>query len=115
MKNGVAVILLHTRDALTLVLEYAKVGEEEFRRDVRTQDAVLRRLEIVGEAVKRLPAEFRDAHPSVPWKRIAGFRDVAIHHYDRVDLDRVWALVRQDVPGLLAEVQRLLREIGDTR
>lgn len=100
MKNGEPVVLLHIRDSLLRILEYAEVEEPEFMKDARTQDAVLRRLEIVGEAVKRLPDSFRNQHPHVPWKRIAAFRDVAIHHYDRVDLDRVWALVEDDVPTL---------------
>lgn len=58
MRNGENVVLLHIRDALVLVLEYAQVGEPAFMEDRKTQDAVLRRLEIVGEAVKRLPLEF---------------------------------------------------------
>ena len=58
MRNGEPVILLHIRDALTRILEYVEDGEREFMRDARTQDAVLRRLEIVGEAVKRLPDGF---------------------------------------------------------
>jgi uncharacterized protein with HEPN domain len=115
LRNGEAVVLLHIRDALARIIEYAEVGEAEFMGDVRTQDAILRRLEIVGEAVKRLPQAFRDAHPAIPWKRIAGFRDVAIHHYDRVDLDRVWMLAQRDAPVLLDQVKELLAELGETR
>lgn len=115
MRHGEAVVLLHIRDALALLIEYAQVGHDAFMTDVRTQDAVLRRLEIVGEAVKRLPSEFRDAHPTIPWRRIAGFRDVAIHHYDRVDLDRVWVLADRDAPVLLEQVRKLLAELGETR
>lgn len=113
MKDGLNVVLLHVRDAL--VQEYAQVGEAEFLRDVRTQDAILRRLEIVGEATKRLPAEFRDAHSHIPWKRIAGFRDIAIHHYGKVDLQAVWRLVENDVPVLARQVKGLLAALGETR
>lgn len=115
MRNGEAVILLHIRDALDRILEYAGVGEEAFLHDPRSQDAILRRLEIVGEAVKRLPNALRERHPEIPWKRIAAFRDVAIHHYDRVDLDRVWALVEHDVPVLLKQVKQLLAALGEKR
>lgn len=115
MRNGENVVLLHIRDALVLVLEYAQVGEPAFMEDRKTQDAVLRRLEIVGEAVKRLPWEFREKHPQVPWKRVAAFRDVAIHHYDRVDLERVWGLIEKDVPVLLDQVKTLLAAMGEKR
>lgn len=115
MKDGQNVVLLHIRDALALIMEYGRMDETEFMRDVRTQDAILRRLEIVGEATKRLPADFRDAHPHVPWKRIAGFRDVVIHHYDKVDLHAVWRLVEHDVPVLLDQVEGLLHALGETR
>lgn len=115
MRGGEAVILLHIRDALTLVVEYGTTGEAAFRKEIRTQDAILRRLEIVGEATKRLTPAFRDAHPEIPWKRIAGFRDIAIHHYDKVDLDVVWRLVEHDGPILLGQVKRLLAELGETR
>ena len=115
MRDGQNVVLLHIRDALARVMEYGRVGEAQFMQDVRTQDAILRRLEIVGEATKRLPATFRDAHPHVPWKRIAGFRDVVIHHYDKVDLHTVWRLVEHDVPVLLEQVKRLLHALGESR
>lgn len=115
MKNGENIVLLHIRDALARVIEYGGGGRAGFVDDVRTQDAILRRLEIVGEATKRLSPAFRDAHPEIPWKRIAGFRDIAIHHYDKVDLDVVWRLVQDDAPLLLAQVKTLLAEIGETR
>ena len=115
MRDGHKVVLLHIRDALALVVEYGRIGESAFMRDVRTQDAILRRLEIVGEAAKRLPAAFRDAHPHVPWRRIAGFRDVVIHHYDKVDLHAVWRLVEHDVPLLRKQVEDLLRSLGEER
>lgn len=115
MKNGDAVVLLHIRDALQRAVEYGAIGEDAFKKDTRTQDAILRCLEVVGEATKRLSAALRDAHPHVPWKRIAGFRDIAIHHYDRVDLNVVWDLVEDDVPKLLADVRGILAELGERR
>lgn len=115
MKNGEAVILLHIRDALLLVVEYGRIGESAFKKDTRTQDAILRRLEIVGEATKRLPQAFRDAHPEIPWKRIAGFRDIAIHHYDKIDLSEVWRLVEHDAHVLLDQLNWLLADLGETR
>lgn len=115
MKHGEPVILLHIRDALALILEYASVGQAKFMKNTQVQDAILRRLEIVGEAVKRLPRAFRLRHEQIPWRRVAGFRDVVIHHHNRVDLAEVWSIVEHDVPVLLQQVKGLLARLGETR
>lgn len=72
------------------------------------QDAIIRQLEVVGEAVKRLPRTVRDAEPQVPWQQIAGLRDRLIHGYDNIDTEIVWGVVERRVPALLAAVERLL-------
>jgi hypothetical protein len=73
---------------------------EEFGRDSKTQDAVIRNLEILGEAAKNIPYSFKKKYPEVPWKRIAGMRDKLIHHYFGVSLDIVWATVTDDIPEI---------------
>lgn len=115
MRGGEPVALLHMRDALVLLAEYTQDGRARFMKETRTQDAILRRLQILGEAAKRIPEEFRERHPQVPWREIAGFRDMVVHHYDRVDLDRVWEIVDREVPLLLATVRKLLASMGETR
>jgi uncharacterized protein with HEPN domain len=65
------------------------------------QDAILRPLTIIGEAAKRVSAEFRASHPEVPWRQIAGFRDVVVHDYARVDLQEVWRIPQEDLPALV--------------
>jgi len=82
--------LLHVRDALLSVKEYTTAGRDAFLASKLIQDAVVRNLEIVGEAVKALASETRDRSPEVPWRRIAGMRDQLIHHYFGVDLEVVW-------------------------
>ena len=72
------VYLSHIQDAAGKVAEYVAVGSEEFMARTHWQDAVVRQLEVIGEATKRLSTELRDAHPEVPWRRIAGLRDVLI-------------------------------------
>ena len=72
------------------------------------QDAVARQLTIVGEATKRLSAEFRAAHAEVPWRDVAGFRDVIVHDYFRVDVERVWDVVMNHLPRLIATIEPLL-------
>lgn len=115
MKDGEAVILLHIRDALLLILEYAEPGKGKFTKSTQIQDAILRRLKIVGEAVNRLPDAFRLRHEQLPWRRIADFRDIVVHHYDRVDPEEVWSMVEHDVPVLLPQVKALLARLGEKR
>ena len=76
-----------------------------FATDEKTQAAVLHELTIIGEAVKRLSSDFREAHPRIPWRLIAGMRDRLIHQYDAVDLDEVWKTVTTDLPALIADLQ----------
>jgi uncharacterized protein with HEPN domain len=94
------VYLLHVRDAIAQVREYTAGGKQAFFGDRKTQDAVVRNLEIVGEAVKRLSLELRADHPVVPWKRIAGMRDKMIHDYFGVDWQLVWEVIEKDLPAL---------------
>jgi uncharacterized protein with HEPN domain len=84
---------------------------EELLDDWQATAALERFIEIVGEAVKRLPAELRDRHPAVPWKEIAGTRDHLSHGYDDVDYQVLWDAVKSDMPKLLATVERMLSEL----
>jgi len=85
----------------------AGLSRDEFERDERSRDAVLRNLEILGEAAKRIPAWFRDAHPDVPWRRVAAFRDIVAHEYFGLDPDLVWDIATSKVPELLPLLRRL--------
>ena len=91
----------------------AGLSFEEFEEDVEKQDAVARRIEIIGQAVKELPQDLLDAYPSVEWRAIAGARDIVAHEYFRIDLALVWGMVSKDVPVLLDQVKEILREFPD--
>lgn len=93
------------------IFEYTENGRAEFLSDRKTQDAVLRSFEVMGEAAKRLPSAVRDQAPEIPWKRIAGFRDVLIHQYEGVDFDEVWKRVSEDLPLLVRSLEALLRKL----
>jgi uncharacterized protein with HEPN domain len=82
----------------------------EFEEDFRTNFAVIRALEIIGEATKRLPMGVRDQYPEIPWTGMAGMRDRIIHGYDTVDLQIVWDVVKQDIPEIKPRIQQILAD-----
>jgi uncharacterized protein with HEPN domain len=88
------------------------VTYDQFEADFRINFAVVRALEIVGEATKRLPLTLRDSYPNIPWKQMAGMRDRIIHGYDTVDLEIVWDVVRQDIPKIKPQIQQILKDYG---
>lgn len=98
-------ILVAARLALDFVSGLDQAG---FERDVKTQDAVLRRLEIIGEATKRLSDETKRQHPDVAWKKMAGMRDFLIHDYDKVNLARVWEVLQENLLPLIAVIEPLI-------
>ncbi len=88
-------------EAVERILSYtSEMTYSEFISDIRTQDAVIRNLEILGEAVKNLPPSFTEQYPEVPWRFIAGMRDKLIHHYFGVSLEIVWETAQSDIPVL---------------
>ena len=101
--------LADIRDAIDKILSYTSAGKEAFLADPRTQDAVLRNIEIIGEAVRGVTHETRAAHSEIPWKEMAGMRDRIIHDYFRVDADVVWDVVSQDLPTLRGKIADLLQ------
>lgn len=86
----------------------ADVSREQFLEDRMIQDAVTRRLEVIGEAVKGLSESERTRHPEIPWSSIAGTRDKLIHDYFRVDQELVWEMVQEHLPALRNAVTQLL-------
>lgn len=98
--------LLDILEAARLALSYvAGKSEEQFFEDTQCQDAVIRRLEIIGEAARRLSEQTRAALPSLPWKAMIGMRNVMIHEYEEVDLEAVWNTVKNDLPGVIEALE----------
>ena len=100
--------LLDILRAARLALEFrGQIEKAAFLSDLKTQAAVVHELLVLGEAVKRLSAPFREQHPEVPWKAIAGMRDRLLHGYDDVDLDLVWKTASEDLPTLVEHLKGL--------
>ena len=100
--------LQHMLDAIEKIEGYVTVGYDEFMAKSHWHDAAIRQLEIIGEAVKRLSPEIAQRRPDIPWRRIAGMRDVLIHNYMGVDLEAVWQVTQHDLPQLRQAVEGLL-------
>ncbi len=98
------------RDCLERIAEYTATGKQAFLDSRLIQDGVIRNLEVIGEATKNLSSELRESNPAIPWRQIAGMRDVLIHDYLKVNFGRVWRTVENDLPPLTAAVSTLLNQ-----
>lgn len=102
---------LYLRDILDNILKIEKyinpLTKENFYINEPLQDLAMRKLEIIGEATKHIPQEFRNKYPQLPWQDMAGLRDILIHQYDEVNLKRVWNIVTKDIPKLKEQLKDL--------
>ncbi|NPV51040.1 MAG: DUF86 domain-containing protein [Candidatus Methanofastidiosum sp.] len=113
MKKDLRIFLLHILDSIVLIEEYMKnKSKEDFKDSLSLQDMTIRRLEIIGEAIKNLPQEFKDNYTQVPWKKISGLRDKLIHEYFGIDIDLVWTIIVRDLPELKQNIEDILEEIS---
>ena len=105
MKRNQNLYLQDVRESIIAIEEYTHdLTKENFFSNRQVQDAVARRLEIIGEAVKSIGDDFKNKHPQIPWKKIAGMRDIIAHEYFGVKLDRVWTVVKEDLPSLKEKI-----------
>ena len=89
---------------------YVAEGKNAFMANRMMQDAVIRNLEVIGEAVKQLSMALRQQNPEIPWRKMAGLRDVLIHDYLRVEMGEVWAVVERDLPAIKPRIVDLLEQ-----
>lgn len=103
-----AFYLQHILQCIERIEKYTVAGRDAFLADTKTQDAVVHNLQILAESTLRLTDTLKSAHPEIPWREIAGFRNVAVHDYLGVDLPIVWDIVERDIPDLKKKVHPLL-------
>jgi len=112
MTRDDSVYLHHILDAITKAESYLQhVTETAFNQNSLIQDGVIRQIEIIGEAARRLSSQLRAQYSHVPWSDIAGMRDKLIHQYFGVDIDKVWLTAKDDLPTLKTEVVKILRDL----
>jgi uncharacterized protein with HEPN domain len=97
----------HIRECVSRILRWTTGGKDEFHSNEMMQRAVVHELQVIGEAAKALSPDFRARHPRIPWKSMAGLRDVLVHDYDTIDAEEVWLVVQNDIPSLERELDKL--------
>ena len=101
MKRELQLFIGDILDSIVLIEKYiGDVSKEDFDNNQELKDSVVRRLEIIGEAVKNIPDDLIERYPEVSWKKIAGLRDIIIHAYFNIDLDITWNIIKKDLPDL---------------
>lgn len=112
MKRNLILFLDDILENILLIEDSIRnLSKNEFIIDKLIVDATVRRLEIIGEAVKNIPKSFREKYPYIPWNKIAGMRDIIIHGYFRVDLNAVWNATKKDLPNLRKQIKKIKKEI----
>ena len=108
MKRDIGLFIEDILNSIKNIEEFSKnLDKEKFSKDNLRQSAIIRQLEIIGEAVKNIPDSFRKKYPKIPWKDIAGFRDILSHAYFGVSMDRVWNIIEIDLPKLKEDISKI--------
>jgi len=111
-RRGICEALSDILEAIRRIESYVeKMDYVSFLKDIKTQDAVVRNFEIIGEAVKLLDSKFRDDHPNVPWKKIAGIKDKLIHHYFGVNYEIIWIIIEEELLDLKVSIEEIRKQL----
>jgi len=112
MKKDPKIFLEHILQCIELIEEYvAGITKKQFLESVQLQDSIIRRIEIMGEAVKNIPKQVKDRYPDIDWKEIAGMRDILIHEYFGVDLRLTWKVATKDVCRLKKRIMKIKKDL----
>ena len=112
MKRDIRLFIEDILESIRLIKKYGgNLSKENLDNNQELKDSIVRRLEIIGEAVKNIPDDFKDKYPEVPWKKIAGLRDIIIHAYFNIDLDIMWDIIKEDLPDLKNKIKNILEKL----
>jgi uncharacterized protein with HEPN domain len=112
MKKDLKIFLLHILESINLIENYiVDEKKEDFFESQLLQDAIIRRIGIIGEAVKNINEKIKEEYPEIPWKSIAGMRDILIHQYFGVDLNLTWEVIKEDLPKLKKKILKIQSDI----
>ena len=104
--------LIHIVECATRIQQYTSEGKDAFLKDGKTQDAVLRNLQILAESTQRISLNLKAAHPEVEWSKIAGLRNILVHDYLGINLVRIWEILQHGLPELKNQVDSILKALG---
>ena len=112
MNRDLKLFIYNIMDSIENIESFLKeISKESFFKDGLRQSAVIRQLEVIGEATKNIPDSFRKKYPEIPWKKIVGLRDIIIHTYFEIDLDITWEIIKKDLPLLKKQVQNIKKDL----
>lgn len=114
MKKTVEQYLMDLDEYINRIINSLQdITEAEYSKNVDLQDSILRRLEVIGEIVRRMPDKYKHKNSEVPWRDIAGIRNVLAHDYDGVNMKQVWRIATNDIPKLKGQVTKMIEDVSD--
>src|SRR3989344_9098858 len=112
MKRDIILFIEDILESINAIEDFSKdMNKKELETNRLKQSAIIREIEIIGEAVKNIPEDFKDEHTEIEWRKISGMRDIIIHSYFRVDLNAVWNVIKKDIPILEKQMRKIRGEL----